>query len=190
MTRIIISCYLLLTLLSGCVSSPYYQKSFNIPNNKWAQDFKPNFIVDIDDTSVHYNIHFIIRHTNLYAYSNIWLWVSVKQPGETTFTRTRIEIPLANLQGRWLGEGMGEIYEQRRMIVLNHNEIPVTDALISISEESINQLFSKKGRYEIRLEQNMREQSLADVLHIGIRIEKSSKKKASTISVSQPKSGS
>lgn len=188
MTRIAIGCLLLLMLLSGCVSSPYYQKSYNIPNNKWAQDFKPNFVVDIEDTSVHYNIYLIIRHTNLYAYSNIWLWVSVKQPGATTFTRTRIEIPLANLQGRWLGEGTGELYEQRRMIVLNHNEIPLTDALVSLSEQSIDHLFGKKGRYEIRLEQNMREQSLADVLHIGLRIEKSSKKKADTPPASQPKS--
>jgi gliding motility-associated lipoprotein GldH len=180
MKKIVFAFSIILVLIAGCVPSPYYQQSFVIPGNKWTPNFKPSFVVDIEDTSIHYNINFIIRHTNLYAYSNIWLWVYVKQPGEKTFIKTRIEIPLANPQGRWLGEGMGEIYEQRRTIVLNHNEIPITDDLISISQESIPNLFSKKGRYEIKLEQNMREQALSDVLHVGLRISKSSKKKLST----------
>lgn len=68
------------------------------------------------------------------------------------------------------------------MIVLNHDEMPITDNLISVSEESFKQLFRKKGRYEIRLEQNMREKALSDVLHVGLRIEKSSKR-----AVSKPK---
>ena len=181
MNRIILGMALLMLTWSSCVTSPYYQKSFDIPKNQWTPSFKPNFAVDIEDTNVYYNMHFIIRHTNLYAYANIWLWVYVKQPGETGFTKTRIEIPLSNPQGRWMGQGMGEIYEQRRMIVLNQNEIPITDDLISIAEESVPNLFHKKGRYEIRFEQNMREQSLADVLQIGLRVEKSSLRKQTNV---------
>ncbi|MES2479151.1 MAG: gliding motility lipoprotein GldH [Bacteroidota bacterium] len=176
MIRVYSLIILLISLLSGCVSSPYYQKTEAIPDNKWNIDFKPSFVVDIDDTGVYYNTSFIVRHTNNYAYSNIWINVWVKQPGQTGFVKTRVEIPLATAQGQWLGTAMGEIYEQRRMIILNHDEIPITDHLISISEESIPQLFRKKGRYEIRLEQNMREKALADLLHIGLRIEKNSKR--------------
>lgn len=175
--RIIFAFALMVTLFSGCVSSPYYQKSFSIPGNKWSHDFKPSFVLEIEDTTIHYNLSFIIRHTNNYAYSNIWLNVLVKKPGDAVFIKTRVEIPLANPQGKWLGVGMGEIYEQRRMIVPDHKAIPITDELISISEESINDLFSRKGRYEIRVEQNMREQILPDILHIGLRIEKSAARK-------------
>ncbi len=70
------------------------------------------------------------------------------------------------------------------MIVLNHQEIPITDELIAISAESINNIFRKKGRYEIRLEQNMRENSLSDILHVGLRVEKSSQRK---IAAAKPK---
>lgn len=176
MTKLLFALGIFLSLFASCVSSPYYQKSESIPNNKWAIDFKPGFVIDIEDTNIYYNTDFIIRHTNNYKYANIWLNVLVKGPGQKSYTKTRIEIPLATPQGQWLGQGMGEIYEQRRMIVLNHDEMPITDNLISVSEESFNQLFRKKGRYEIRLEQNMREKALSDVLHVGLRIEKSSKR--------------
>jgi len=181
MNRITLLLASIILTLSSCVNSPYYQKSFDIPKNQWTPAFKPNFVINIEDTNVYYNMHFIIRHTNLYAYANIWLWVYVKQPGETGFTKTRIEIPLANPQGRWMGQGMGELFEQRRMIVLNQNEIPITDDLISIAEQSVSNLFHKKGRYEIRFEQNMREQALADILQIGLRVEKSSIRKNANV---------
>lgn len=171
---------LMISLFTGCVPSPYYQQSFSVPGNKWNHDFKPAFVLEIADTTIHYNLSFIIRHTNNYGYSNIWLNVLVKKPGDAVFIKTRVEIPLATPQGKWLGVGMGEIYEQRRMVVLDHHSIPLTDELVSVSEESINDLFSKKGRYEIRLEQNMREQNLADILHVGLRIEKSSARNVNT----------
>jgi len=186
MMKIIFAFALMVTLFSGCVSSPFYQKSYAIPRNKWSHDFKPSFVLDVEDTTIHYNLSFIIRHTTNYAYANIWLNVWVKKPGDAAFINTRVEVPLANPQGKWLGVGMGEIYEQRRMIVLDHKAIPVTDDLISISEQSINDLFSKKGRYEIRLEQNMREQSLSDILHIGLRVEKSSARKVSATALPKP----
>ena len=185
MTRIIVAFALLLTLLSGCTTAPYYQKSYSMPGNQWNMAYKPSFVIDIEDTNMLYNVSFIIRHTNNFPYSNIWMNVLVKAPGEATFKKTRIEIPLATPQGTWLGVGMGEIYEQRRVMMLDHKDAQrVADSfdrhIMSVSEQSINDLFSKKGRYEIRLEQNMREQSLPDILHIGLRIEKGSAKKEIT----------
>jgi gliding motility-associated lipoprotein GldH len=181
MTKLFFTLGILLTLLSGCVQSPYYQKSFEMPGNKWSHSFAPSFDLEIVDTSVYYNMHFIIRHTNNYAYSNIWLNVLVKEPGDSVFSKTRLEIPLAEPQGKWLGNGMGEIFEQRRMIILDHNAIPITDDLIAISESSLPNLFRKKGRYTIQLQQNMRDNVLSDILHVGLRIEKSTNRKTNTV---------
>lgn len=160
--------------LASCVPSPYFQKSVALPNNMWSQKFSPAFTFDVNDTNIFYNLDFIIRHTNNYAYSNIWLNVLVKEPGDSTFKSARIEIPLAEPNGKWLGQGMGELYEQRRMIVIDHNAIPITDNLIAISESSVPNLFRKIGKYEIRLQQNMRDEVLSDVLHVGLRVTKSS----------------
>jgi gliding motility-associated lipoprotein GldH len=142
-------------VFAGCVPSPVYQREEPIPQNAWSYDFKPDFKFDITDTTSLYNIFFLIRHTEAYRYSNIWMWVYTKRPGDSTFQKSRINIPLAEASGKWLGRGMGEIWEQR---------LP-----ISLADPT---MLRKKGTYEIKFEQNMRINPLPDILHIGLRIEK------------------
>src|SRR5690606_9471133 len=108
------------------------------------------------DTTVLYNMYFLIRHTEAYPYSNIWVWIYTKAPGDSTFRKTRIEIPLAEPSGRWLGRGMGEIWEQR---------MPIT-------HEGDSTILHKKGTWEIKLEQNMRINPLPEILQVGLRVEK------------------
>jgi len=153
-------CGSLLLGLAGCIQSPYYQKAVSIPGSKWKNNFQPSFTFNIEDTTVMYTMYFLIRHTNTYAYSNIWMWVYTKQPGDTAFTKTRLEIPLAEASGHWFGNGMGEIWEQR---------MPIT----RVDDPGI---LHKKGHYEIRFEQNMRDLTLADVLQVGLRVEKGNKR--------------
>lgn len=171
--------FLLLPLLLGlqsCIQSPFYQKSYDLPGNNWRIDHKLAFSVDIVDTGIYYNMFLLLRHTNNYPYSNIWMKMAIKGPGDSVYRSVRIEVPLATPQGQWLGTGMGAIYEQRRMMVVDHNALPVTLDMISVSESSYNDIFSKKGLYEIRLEHNMREDALPDILQVGLRVEKSSKR--------------
>jgi gliding motility-associated lipoprotein GldH len=162
--------------LQSCIQSPFYQKSYDLPGNKWRIDNRLTFTVDIVDTAIYYNMSLLLRHTNNYPYSNIWMKMAIKGPGDSVFRPVRIEVPLATPQGQWLGTGMGAIYEQRRMMVVDHNALPVTLDMISVSESSYNDIFSKRGVYEIRLEHNMREDALPDILQVGLRVEKSSKR--------------
>ncbi|MBS1783521.1 MAG: gliding motility lipoprotein GldH [Bacteroidetes bacterium] len=152
----ILSISALTLMLNSCMPSPYFQKEISIPEFQWQYGFQPEFKVDIKDTNAHYNLYFIIRHTEAYPFSNIWLWAYIKEPGDTSFKRSRIEIPLAEQSGRWLGRGMGEIWEQR--MPMTRNDAPM--------------VFKKPGIYQIRLEQNMRINPLPDILQIGLRIEK------------------
>lgn len=147
---------------AGCMKSPYFQKDVTIPQYKWAYNFQPVFEVNIEDTAALYNLYFIIRHTEAYPYGNIWMWVHTKEPGDTSFLKkTRIEIPLAEKSGKWLGRGMGEIWEQRMPIT--RNDAPM--------------IFKKQGVYEIKFEQNMRINPLPEVLQVGLRVEKAGYRK-------------
>jgi len=156
--RILAFVILVSSLLTSCVSSPYYQKEYSVPKNAWDYQFKPSFKFDITDTTATYNLYFLVRHTEAYQFSNIWLQVYSKQPGDSTFIKSRIEVPLAEPSGKWLGRGMGEIWEQRMPITRNDNPM----------------VFKKTGTYEIRFEQNMRINPLPEVLQIGLRVEKGS----------------
>ncbi|MCD6063428.1 MAG: gldH [Flavipsychrobacter sp.] len=142
--------------ITGCVPSPYYQKDHTIPGNQWSSQYKPSFKFEITDTMSAYNVYFIIRHTEAYSFSNIWMWVYTKQPGDSTFQRLRVEIPLAEPSGKWLGKGMGEIWEQR---------LPMT-------KDGAPMVFNKAGIYEMQFEQNMRVNPLPEILQIGLRLEK------------------
>jgi gliding motility-associated lipoprotein GldH len=159
------------------MQSPFYQKTNHIKQAKWNSTQALRFDIHCDDTSVYYNNYIIIKHTDAYAYSNIWLKINIKSPGDSISQSTSIEIPLATLPGQWLGNKFGEYIEQRRMTVLDHTAIPKTDELICISTKSIDYLFNKKGNYEITIEHLMRDLELAEILDIGLRIEKSSIKK-------------
>ena len=148
--------FVLLFAISGCLTSPYYQQSVTVPSYAWAYNFQPSFRFEVTDTNSYYNLYFLIRHTEAYPYANIWLNIYTKEPGEKFFQQSRIEIPLAETGGKWLGRGMNEIWEQRMPIT--RNDAPM--------------IFKKKGSYEIKLEQNMRINPLPEVLQVGLRVEK------------------
>jgi gliding motility-associated lipoprotein GldH len=152
---IVLSC-----CMAACMPAPHYQDQKAIPGNAWNYNFKPKFTFTISDSTAQYQPYFIIRHTQAYPYNNIWMWMYIKTPGDTTATKARINIDLAEANGRWLGRGMGEIYEQRMPISLG---------------DSVN--LSRPGTYEVTLEQNMRINPLPDVLHVGLRVEKATLRK-------------
>src|SRR4051812_43890358 len=101
-------------LLSGCLDSPYYQKQASIPTYKWDYKYTPTFEFEVTDTTYLYNVYFIIRHTDAYPYANVWMNMHRKEPGDTTFSKQRINVQLAipagKNAGQWMGRGMGEIW--------------------------------------------------------------------------------
>ena len=151
------SLLLSLLLLAGCGPSPVYQRSEGVPQTKWASAFKPKFSFQIEDTAATYNLFFLIRHTEAYPFSNIWLAFSIQGPGDTVTKSQRIEIPLAAENGQWYGRGMNEIWEQRMPIA---------------TERGPNITFPKSGRYTVQFGQAMRTNPLPEVLNVGLRVEK------------------
>lgn len=147
---IVISC-----LFAGCLPAPYYQKEIVIPQNTWTYAFKPAFTFDITDTTTGYQPFFLIRHTQAYPYCNLWVWVYIKSPGDTVEKKERMNVVLAEATGKWLGRGMGEIYEQRLAIKFS---------------DSVR--FNRKGTYKVSMEQNMRINPLPEVMNVGFRLEK------------------
>ena len=142
-------------LCTGCMTAPYYQKSEAIPQNAWNYNFKPSFTIDITDTLASYQPYFLIRHSQSYPYCNVWMWVYVKAPGDSILKKSRINVVLAEGTGKWMGRGMGELYEQRMKLDLG---------------DSIK--FNKIGTYTVSMEQNMRINPLPEVLNVGFRLEK------------------
>jgi gliding motility-associated lipoprotein GldH len=156
MYRSILVIVVLSVLLASCNPSPYFQREDSIPQNAWAYNNRLDYKFDITDSTVYYMPYLLLRHTEAYPFRNMWVWMYMKRPGENTFKKIRLNIPMAQADGKWLGRSIGDIIEQRLVI---------PDAGDSM------QIY-KKGSYEIMFEQNMRVNPLPELLNIGLRVEK------------------
>ncbi|MBK7763499.1 MAG: gliding motility lipoprotein GldH [Bacteroidetes bacterium] len=136
--------------------SDIFEKNIAIPGHAWQENFKPEYTFNITDTSSSYDLKLTFRHTDAYPYANLWLKVTMQQPGETKDSTLKIEIPLAQENGKWLGKGMNEIWEHELPLSKNANVIR----------------FKKTGMYKIKLQHIMRVNPLPQVMSIGVRLVK------------------
>jgi gliding motility-associated lipoprotein GldH len=148
-------CFVVLAtvLLSSCSTMDTFEKNAEIPNHEWSYSLQPEINFTITDTISPYNVFVTLRHTDAYAYKNIWLYISTRQPGDSSFQKERFELTLQQQNGEWIGTGMSDIWEVRYPLFNNLR-------------------FTKSGNYTIRLQQTMRDNPLLHVMNAGIRIEK------------------
>lgn len=142
-----------LIFLYGCEDTGLYQQVVFTPNARWSKSFEPRMSFSIQDTASSYRIFFLLRHSDAYPFSNIWVNVKSRLPGETVERAERFELRLAT-DDHWLGTGMDDLFDHRILLYRN----PVK--------------FSKPGDYSIRLSHDMRVEPLEGVVNLGLRIEK------------------
>lgn len=148
---------MLLGVLASCDTNAIIDQNTDLGNKQWSYDQKPSFEANITDTSQQYNMYINVRHTDDYPYSNMWVVVRTTLPNQPTQTQ-RVELPLADKQGKWYGTGMGDVITQQVMI-------------------QPNAVFRAAGKCRFELEQDMRLNPLPNVLSVGMRIERATNQK-------------
>lgn len=152
-TSLLACCLSFFVLTAGCSSIDAFEKNAEIPKHEWNYNYQPEVEFAISDTVSPYNVFVTLRHTDAYAYKNIWLFLSTRQPGDSIFRKERFELTLQDQEGKWIGTGMSDIWEVRYPLFTNIR-------------------FTKSGNYTIRLQQTMRDNPLLHVMNAGVRIEK------------------
>jgi gliding motility-associated lipoprotein GldH len=142
------------TLVNSCKKLDVFEKNVSIPKYEWNYSFVPGFDFEITDTTAQYNIRVVLRHTDAYRYSNIWLNITGTLQKDTLFKTPHIEIPLGSDDKGWEGTGMNDIWEVRQ---------PITKGTVQ---------FKKTGLYHFTIAQVMREDPLLNVMSVGLRVEK------------------
>jgi gliding motility-associated lipoprotein GldH len=140
-------------LFNSCTQLDTFEKNIQIPKHEWSYQLQPEIEFTITDTISPYNVFITVRHTDAYAYKNLWLFVSTQQPGDSSYNKERFELTLQQPDGQWIGSGLNDIWEIRHPLFSNIR-------------------FTKKGTYHIRLQQTMRDDPLYHIMNAGIRIEK------------------
>ncbi len=130
-----------------------FEKNLEFNGHEWPSSVKPDISFDISDTISTYNIYIVIRHTDAYHFNNMYVRVTVREPGTTAGKTGDYDLQLATNNKGWIGTAMDDIYDARLLIQ------PKTK-------------FMKAGTYHISLEQLMREDPLKNVLSAGLRVER------------------
>lgn len=140
---------------TSCDQTRIFEQYTKIPGSTWNNKNIVHFNVNVADTVSPYNIYINIRNRSQYQYCNIFMFITTYAPnGE--FVRDTFEITLADNKGKWLGKGIGNVWNLQ---VPYHKNIK----------------FPNRGIYMFDIEQAMWEKDLAHITDIGLRVEKTTK---------------
>jgi len=141
-----------LLVFSSCDSKRIFEENTPIERRSWKATNKLEFSVQIDDTTIPYNIFLNIRNGMDYPYSNLYLFLKTTFPDGKVALDT-IECMLADYDGRWLGSGIGSVKFNKFLF-----------------QKGV--YLTQKGKYNFEFEQAMRVNELKGITDVGLRIER------------------
>ncbi len=152
----------IITLVS-CDSKQVFDE-YKTVENKWDKNDVISFDFKAPDTINNYDLFVNLRNNNKYAFSNIFLIVTLKTPSANQVTDT-LEYKMTNNKGEWLGTGFSEIKENKLWL-----------------KEQFK--FKESGNYNIGITHAVRKNGsingveyLKGITDVGFRIEKQTNKK-------------
>ncbi len=147
---------MMMGVMVSCGTDAFYEEYIPVENASWHKDSLARFTIEIEDTSVFYQINWHLRNNDDYPYKNIYLFRKIESERGQEFEDVA-EFQLADDYGKWLGRGVGE---------LKTNTWPFKKQPLK---------FKQKGNYTFILQQAMRTEKLAGVEDVGLSIIKISK---------------
>ena len=127
----------------------------------WKKTDTLRFTFDQNDTINPYHLFLNVRTNNEYPFSNMYVIVSLKEPGEKAITKVdTLEYLMARPDGTLLGEGFSDVKESKLWYLENFT-------------------FSRVGTHEVEVVQAVRATGnvegvpdLKGITELGLRIEK------------------
>jgi gliding motility-associated lipoprotein GldH len=120
----------------------------------WIQKNKVEIPFEITDTSRAYDMQVAIRQTNTYSFYNLYFISEILNEEEKSLKKAEAEAIFYDAKsGKPKGSGLGDMYSHSYTIFKNLK-------------------FPKTGKYRIRLQQNMRMDTLEGIVSIGASLVK------------------
>lgn len=141
--------------LVSCNKNVVYSKYTTIPETGWDKANKLSFEVDITDNNSLNNVYLTVRHADSYLFSNLYVFLNTTYPNGKQSIDT-LECILATPKGEWIGDGAGDIFDNKILVTKNIR-------------------FPQVGKYTFTFEQGMRNNPLPLIMDFGMIIEKSEK---------------
>ncbi|MGD1848118.1 MAG: gliding motility lipoprotein GldH [Salibacteraceae bacterium] len=139
-------------LCTACDSNRVYETNQPLDGEVWPIQKTVRFSVNISDTVSSHALLFNVRNSGRYAYSNLYTYLTTEYPDNRIELDT-LEFVLAAPDGKWLGSGLGDIYDNQILFARNVR-------------------FPVPGEYTFEFVQGMRVDQLTHLLDVGLRIER------------------
>ena len=145
--------FLFLITFVSCDSNKVFEEYIEVENANWQKEDIASFEFEASDTITPHNIYINVRNTGNYAYSNLYLFVTMQGPDGAALIDT-VNCTLADKRGKWLGKGVGDLWDLRMPYIGGFK-------------------FAQKGKHIVTFEQAMRvEEGLEGITDVGLRVEK------------------
>lgn len=138
-----------------CVNLNVFEKNQAVENASWPAKKIFRYEYSSSDTLNPKDFFINFRHTGLYKYNNIFMFVTTIAPNGQSLVDT-VEFTIADNKGKWIGSGIGDIHDVRLVYRRNVR-------------------FGQTGNYVFYIQHGMRETELKEITDVGIRIEDSKK---------------
>jgi len=146
-----IAAVMVLCLVQSCSKPAPLSESADfksLPADGWAYGDTLYYTPGFADSVGKARLAIVVRHTDAYLYSNLWLELSTPVEGVAdSMALDTVNIRLADVYGKWFGRGVGVSYVS-------------TDTLAALYDYD-------KGR-PVKLRHIMRVDTLADIEQVGI----------------------
>ncbi|MCG2417620.1 gliding motility lipoprotein GldH [Aequorivita sp. F47161] len=107
----VLAFFLITIFFVSCESNTVYSE-IRAMDDHWGAEEVVAFTLPQLDSLKQYNLFVNIRNTNEYKFNNLFLIVSMNFPHGKTVTDT-LEYRMANPDGSWIGQGIGDVKENK-----------------------------------------------------------------------------
>lgn len=146
-------------MIYSCGNKVVYTQYERFDEDKgWAKNYQPKFEFTNTDTNQLCDVYINVRNAESYPFRNLFMFLHTTNPKGIKTTDT-IECVLADDKGKWIGSGMGDLYDN--VIIYKKNT-----------------RFKQLGKYTFSYEQAMRygDKNIIDplplIMDVGITVEK------------------
>ena len=151
---------LIAVLFISCDKKQFFSEYKEL-DGTWKKADTLRFTFEQKDTVNPYHLFLNVRNNNDYPFNNMYLIVTMKEPGKKpTFTVDTLEYLMAKPDGTLLGEGFSDVKESKLWYLENFR-------------------FKRAGKYNVEIVQAVRETGKVDgvselkgITELGLRIEK------------------
>ena len=140
-------------IISSCDSNRVYEGKIDFSDRYWVFNNPAEFEFEIYETDRPHNLLFNIRNTAKYPYQNIYLQYYLEDSTGRLLSKDLKNIQLFNaITGVPYGNGIGDLYDIEKTFLEQFS-------------------FEYKGKYKLRIDQFMRQDSLPEIMSVGLRVE-------------------